>query len=111
MVIYVCVPLIYTPLPNSTWLHHTALRYVRKVQHGAYMWLKGLNSVKTGSKWAHFTGLSLPNGSGSHLDKNIFHPFFTHFLLPRCPLFKAFLGGSMGQSASPWAQIGLKTLV
>ena len=39
-------PLIYTPLPNSRWLHHTALRYVRRVQLGAYMWRNGLNWVK-----------------------------------------------------------------
>ena len=28
-------PLIYTPLPNSSWLHNTALRYVPRVQLGA----------------------------------------------------------------------------
>ena len=43
------------PSPNSRWLHHTALRYVRRAQSGAYMWWKGLNSVKTGSKWAQNT--------------------------------------------------------
>ena len=55
-------PLIYTPLPNSTWLHHRALRYVRRVQLGAYMRLTGLNLVKRGSKWAKNTCLSIPNG-------------------------------------------------
>ena len=38
-------PLIHTPLHNSRWLHHTALRYVRRAQLGAYMWWKGLTSV------------------------------------------------------------------
>ena len=38
--------LIYTPLPNSRLLHHTAPRYVRRVQLDAYLWRKGLNSVK-----------------------------------------------------------------
>ena len=41
-------PLIYTPLPNSRWLHHTALKYARRVQFGAYMWHKGLKWVKLG---------------------------------------------------------------
>ena len=31
------------------------LRYMRSVQLGAYMWRKGLNCVKTGSKWIYFT--------------------------------------------------------
>ena len=43
-------PVIYTPLPNSTRLHNTALRYMRIVKLGAYMWPNGLNWVKTGSK-------------------------------------------------------------
>ena len=41
-------PLIYTPLPNSRWIHRTALRYVRRVHLGAYMWRKELHLVKTG---------------------------------------------------------------
>ena len=64
-------PLIYTPLPDSRWLHHTALRYVRRAQFVAYMWRKGLNPVKMGSKWAHFTGLCNPNGPGSLLEKHV----------------------------------------
>ena len=56
-----------------------ALRYVRKVQLGAYMSRKGLNSVKTGSKWAHFTCLCTPNGLGSLLQKHVFDPFFNQF--------------------------------
>ena len=34
-------PLFYTPLPNSRWLHNMALRYVPRVQLGAYMWRRG----------------------------------------------------------------------
>ena len=84
-------PLIYTPtLPNCTWLRHRAVRYVRRVQLGAHMWLKGLNSVKTGSKWAKNTGLSSPNGGGSHLEKHIFHPFFTHFCSQNGPFSRHF---------------------
>ena len=76
----VCVYLlIYTPLPNSRWLLHTALRYVRRVQLGAYTWRKGLNSITTGSKWAQNTCLRTPNGPGSLLEKHIFDPFFTRF--------------------------------
>ena len=83
--IYVCVcvcvcvyPPIYTPLPNSRWLHHTALRYVRRAQLGGYLWRKGLNSIKMGSKWAKNTYLSIPNGPGSLLEKRVFDPFLTH---------------------------------
>ena len=78
--IYIYIyPPIYTPLPNSRWLHHTALRYVRRVQLGAYTWRQGLNSVKKGSKWAQNTCLCTPNGPGSLLKKRVFDPFFTHF--------------------------------
>ena len=71
--------LIYTPLPNSRWLHHTALRYVTRVQLGPYMSRKGRNSVKTGSKWAHFTCSCTPNGQGSLHEKHVFDPLFTQF--------------------------------
>ena len=50
-----CPPPIDTPLPNSSWLHHAALRYMRRVKLGAYIGHKELNSIKTSSKWAHFT--------------------------------------------------------
>ena len=60
------------PSPNSRWLHHTALRYVLRAQGGAYMWWKGLNSVKTGSKRAKKTCLSIPNDPGSLLGKTRF---------------------------------------
>ena len=42
------------------------------------MWWKGLNSVKTGLKWARNTCLSIPDGPGSLLDKRVFDPFWTH---------------------------------
>ena len=48
--IYIYISSNLHPSPNSRWLHHMALRYVRRAQSGAYMWWKGLNSVKTGSK-------------------------------------------------------------
>ena len=67
------------PFPNSRWLHHTALRYGRRAQSGACMWWKGLNSVKTSSKRAKNTCLSIPNGVGSLLEKRVFDPFLTHF--------------------------------
>ena len=54
-----------------------ALRYGRRAQ-SAYMWWKGLNSVKTGSKRAKNTCLSIPNGPGSLLENRVFHPFLTH---------------------------------
>ena len=63
---------------NSRWLHHTALSYGRRAQSGAYMWWKGLNSVKTGSKRAKNTCLSSPNGLRSILEKRAFDPFWTH---------------------------------
>ena len=88
MYIYIYIyiyPLMYTPLPNCTWLHHRALRYLQRVQLGAHMRLKGLNSVKTGSKWAKKICLSIPDGPGSHLEKCIFHPFFTHFCSQKGP--------------------------
>ena len=110
--IYIYIyPLIYTPLPNFRWLHRTALRYVRRAQLGAYTWRKVLNSVKTGSKWAHFTCLRTPNGSGSLLEKRVFDPFFTHFLLPKRPLFKAFWDFPWAKTRPNGLKMGYKTLV
>ena len=90
MYVYMCIytyiyiyiyiyPPIYTPLPNSRWLRHTALRYVRRVELGAYMWLKALNAVKTASKWAKNTFLSIPIGPVSLLKKRVFDPFLSLF--------------------------------
>ena len=76
--IYMYVSSYLHPSPNSRWLHHTALRYVRRAQSGAYMWWKGLNSVKTGSKRAKNTCLSIPNGKASLLEKRVFDPLLTH---------------------------------
>ena len=74
MYIYIYPP-IYSPLPNCRWPHHTALGYVRKAQRGAYTWWKGLNSIKTGSKSAQNTCLSIPNGLRLLLEKRV----LTHF--------------------------------
>ena len=49
------------------------------------MWWKGLNSVKTGSKWAQNTCLSIPNGPGSLLEKRVLDPFLTHFWFQNGP--------------------------
>ena len=90
-------PLIYTPLPNCRWFHHTALRYVQRVQLVAYTWRKVLNSIKMGSKCANFICLRTPKGPGSLLEKHVFDPFFTHFWSQKRPLFK-------GHWDFPWAK-------
>ena len=54
------------------------------------MWWKGLNSVKTGSKWAKNTCLSIPNGPGSLVKKPVFDPFLTHFWSPNGPFSRHF---------------------
>ena len=100
-------PVINAPPPNCGWLHHTALQYKRRVQLGAYKWRKGVNSVKMGSKWAHFTYLCTPNGRGSLLEKHVFDPFFTKFCSQGGPFSRPFWD-------LPWAKTrhhGLKTLV
>ena len=87
------------------WLHHTAQRYVGKVQLGAYTWQKGLNSVQTGSKWAHFTCLCTPNGPRSLLEKRVYDPFFTHFWSQNGPFskrFGIFHGPKRGTTGSKW---------
>ena len=105
---YVCMyPLIYTPLPNSRWLHRKALRYVRRAQLGAYMWRKGLTSFKTGSKWAKNSCSSIANGRGSILEKQVFDPFLTHFWSHNGPFSRHF-GISHGPkrvtTGSKWAK-------
>ena len=100
-------PLIYTPLPNSRWLHHTALRCVQRVQLGAYMWRKGLKLIKTGSKWAQNTCSCTPNGPGSLLEKRVSDPFFTHFCPQNCPFsrhFGIFHGPKPVPMGSKWAK-------
>ena len=109
MYIYIYIyiyPPIYTPLPYSTWLHHTVLRYVRRVQLGAYTWRKGLNSVKTGSKWAQNTCLCTPNGPWSLLEKRAFDRFSIHFCPQNGP-FSRHIGFSMTKPVpmgSKWAK-------
>ena len=88
--IYIYLSSNLHPSPNSRWLHHTALRYVRRAQSGAYMWWKGLNSVKTGSKRAQNTYLSTPNGPRSLLEKRVFDPFLTHFWSQNGPFSRHF---------------------
>ena len=80
MYIYIYIyPLIYTPLPKSSWLYCTALRYVGKVHVGACTWQKGLKSIRTSSGRAKNTCLCTPSGRGSLLEKRVLDPFFTHF--------------------------------
>ena len=106
--IYIYIyPQIYTPSPNSRWLHHIALRYMRRVQLGAYTWRKGLNSVKTGSNWAQNTWLSMPNGLRSLLGKHIFDPFLTLFWSHNGPFsrhFGLFHEAKRMISGSKWAK-------
>ena len=54
------------------------------------MWWKGLNSVKTGSKRAKNTCLSIPNDPGSLLENRVFDPFFTHFWSQNGPFSRHF---------------------
>ena len=80
------------------------------------MWPNELNSVKTGSNWAHFTCLRTPNGPRSLLEKRVttgskwakntclgipngpvsllgncvFDPFFTHFWSQNGPFSRHF---------------------
>ena len=63
---------------------------MRRAQSGTYMWGKGLNSVKTGSKCAKNTCLSIPNGVGSLLEKRAFDPFLTHFWSQNGPFSRHF---------------------
>ena len=51
---------------------------------------KGLKSVKTGSKRAKNTYLSIPNGPGSLLEKHVFDPFLTHFWSQNGPISREF---------------------
>ena len=84
-----------------------ALRYGRRAQSGAYMWRKGLNSVKTGSKWAKNTCLSIPNGLGSLLEKRVFDPFLTRFWSENGPLsmhFGMFHEPKPVATGSKWAK-------
>ena len=95
------------PLPNSRWHHHTALRYVRRVQLGAYTWRKGPIAVKSGLKWPQNTLLSTPYGPGAPLETNFFDPFFTHFCSLSRPFSKhigIFHGPKPVPMGSKWAK-------
>ena len=50
----------------------------------------GPKRVTTGSKWAKNTCLSIQNGPASVLEKCVFDPFLTHFLVLKRLIFKAF---------------------
>ena len=105
--IYIYISSNLHPSPNSRWLHHTALRYVRRAQSGAYMWWKGLNSVQTGSKRAKNTCLSIPNGPGSLSEKCVFDPFLTHVWSPNGPFsrhFGSFHEPKLVARGSKWAK-------
>ena len=105
--VYIYISSNLHPPPNSRWLHHTALRYMQRVQLGAYTWRKGLNLVKTGSYWAQNTWLSMPNGLRSLLGKHIFDPFLTHFWSHNVPFarhFGLFHGAKWVISGANWAK-------
>ena len=84
-----------------------ALRYVRRVQLGAYMWQEGLNSIKTGSKWAKNTCLCIPNGPRPLLEKHIVDPSLTHFCSQNGPFSRhigIFHGPKPVPMGSKWAK-------
>ena len=84
-----------------------ALRYTRRVQLGAYRWPKGLNLVKTGSKWAKNTCFCTPNAPGSLLEKRVFDPFLTDFWSQNSPFSRhlgIFHGPQRVTTGSKWAK-------
>ena len=71
------------------------------------MWWKGLNLVKTGSKWAKNTCLSIPNGPESLVGKRVFDPFLTHFCSQIDPFsrpYGLFHGPKRATTGSKWAK-------
>ena len=63
--------------------------------------------MKTGSKWAQNTCLSIPNGSRSLLEKHVFDPVLTHFWSPKGRIsrhFPIFHGPKRVTTASKWAK-------
>ena len=71
------------------------------------MWWKGLNSIKTGSKWAQNSCLSIPNGLGSLPEKRVLDPFLTRFWSQQDPvsrLFGILLGPKPVTTGSKWAK-------
>ena len=93
------------PLLKSSWLHKTALGYMRRVSLGTYMWRNGLKWVKKGSKWALPSRLHTPNGPKFFLEKHFYDPIFNAFVVTKWAIFKAF-GTLEGPKRKP--QIGLK---
>ena len=85
-----CLLVVACLLLLACLFHHTALRYVRRAQSGAYMWWKGLNSVQIGSKRTKNSCLSIINGPGSFLKKRVFDPFLTHFWSQNGPFSRHF---------------------
>ena len=62
--------------------------------------------LQPGSKWAHFTRLSTPNGPRSLLEKRVFHPSLTHFWFQNGPfsrLFGTLEGPKWLKMGSKWA--------
>ena len=87
----VCVyPLIYTPLPNSRWLHHTAPRCVQGDNLLHTCGGRGLKSIKTGSKWGKNNCSGTPNGPRSISEKHVLDPFPTHFCSQNGPFSSHF---------------------
>ena len=74
---------IFDPFLTHFWLQNKSFS-----RH--FVTLEGPKWLAMGSKWSHFTRLGTPNGLGSVLEKHIFHPFLTHFFVPKQPIFKAF---------------------
>ena len=78
-----------------------------RVPLGAYMWHKGLNWVKAGSKWAHFTCLCTLNGPRPLSEKHVFGPFYTHFWSLNGPFakhFAIFHGLERVNTGSKWTE-------
>ena len=71
------------------------------------MWWKWLNSIKTASKRAKNTCWTIPNSSGSLLEKRGFDPFLTHFRSPNSPFSRHFgiiHGPKRVTTGSKWAE-------
>ena len=78
-----------------------AVRYVRRVQLGAYMSRKGLNIVKTSSKKGSCHLFLHPQWSTITFGKMLFLPIFDPFLLPKRALFRVFWLWQQSHEAQP----------
>ena len=72
---------------NTFWTHFWSQNDSFSRHFGIF---HGPKCVTRGSKWAKATCLSIPNGPASLVEKCIFGPFLTQFLVPKRPIFKAF---------------------